>query len=267
MSGLRPQGVARSPPGAGAGRAWRRRQAGHDQRRLSLGVVARHGRALPQAREPAHRRAVAARADRRRPAHEHQLLRHAQFLRPSRDGRRAQGGTERRQLRQGRHGRAGRSQRADGGDRAVFRDLPGRRDQGAAEVHGFRAGRRHFAERRAALQRRAGPRTSPPASGAGEAPAMAPFDRSAEIEWSPVWSLRDQRFRYLPTSLLYFFYRGPGPTRCTPIRTVARPATHWKKPSSRAFSSWWSAMPMRSGGTIDRSGRGRPRPVRRSLYP
>jgi len=50
-----------------------------------------------------------------------------------------------------------------------------------------------------------------PASGAGEAPAMAPFDRSAEIEWSPVWSLRDQRFRYLPTSLLYFFYRGPGP--------------------------------------------------------
>ena len=38
----------------------------------------------------------------------------------------------------------------------------------------------------------------------------APFDRSAEIEWSPVWSLRDQRFKYLPTSLLYFFYRGPG---------------------------------------------------------
>jgi ribosomal protein S12 methylthiotransferase accessory factor len=35
------------------------------------------------------------------------------------------------------------------------------------------------------------------------------FDPSAEIEWSPVWSLRDQRFRYLPTSLIYFFYRGP----------------------------------------------------------
>jgi ribosomal protein S12 methylthiotransferase accessory factor len=34
------------------------------------------------------------------------------------------------------------------------------------------------------------------------------FDRSAKIEWSPVWSLRDKRFRYLPTSLLYFFYRG-----------------------------------------------------------
>ena len=44
-----------------------------------------------------------------------------------------------------------------------------------------------------------------------EAPTTpAPFDRSAEIEWSPVWSLRDERFKYLPTSLLYFFYRGPG---------------------------------------------------------
>ena len=34
------------------------------------------------------------------------------------------------------------------------------------------------------------------------------FDRSAEIEWSPVWSLRDKRFKYVPTSLLYFFYSG-----------------------------------------------------------
>jgi bacteriocin biosynthesis cyclodehydratase domain-containing protein len=36
------------------------------------------------------------------------------------------------------------------------------------------------------------------------------FDPSAEIEWSPVWSLRDARFKYLPTSILYFFYKGPG---------------------------------------------------------
>jgi oxazoline/thiazoline synthase len=40
-------------------------------------------------------------------------------------------------------------------------------------------------------------------------PAPAPFDPSAKIEWSPVWSLREERFRYLPTGLLYFFY-GPG---------------------------------------------------------
>ncbi|MFL6833983.1 MAG: TOMM precursor leader peptide-binding protein, partial [Xanthobacteraceae bacterium] len=39
-------------------------------------------------------------------------------------------------------------------------------------------------------------------------PMPAAFDPSAEIEWSPVWSLRDERFKYLPTSLLYFFYRG-----------------------------------------------------------
>src|SRR5262245_52069417 len=38
----------------------------------------------------------------------------------------------------------------------------------------------------------------------------AAFDPSARIEWSPVWSLRDARFKYLPTGLLYFFYRGPG---------------------------------------------------------
>jgi ribosomal protein S12 methylthiotransferase accessory factor len=38
----------------------------------------------------------------------------------------------------------------------------------------------------------------------------APFDPSAKIEWSPVWSLRDGGFKYLPTSLLYFFYGGPG---------------------------------------------------------
>ena len=35
------------------------------------------------------------------------------------------------------------------------------------------------------------------------------FDPSAKIEWSPVWSLRDNCFKYLPTSLLYFFYSGP----------------------------------------------------------
>jgi ribosomal protein S12 methylthiotransferase accessory factor len=39
---------------------------------------------------------------------------------------------------------------------------------------------------------------------------LTPFDRSAEIEWSPVWSLLDNRFKYVPTSLLYFFYKGPG---------------------------------------------------------
>ncbi len=52
-------------------------------------------------------------------------------------------------------------------------------------------------------------RPQPPASDSDFSQmAPIPFDRSAEIEWSPVWSLRDTRFKYLPTSLLYFFYKG-----------------------------------------------------------
>jgi ribosomal protein S12 methylthiotransferase accessory factor len=34
-----------------------------------------------------------------------------------------------------------------------------------------------------------------------------PIDPSDKLEWSPVWSLRDRRFKYLPTGLLYFFYQ------------------------------------------------------------
>jgi oxazoline/thiazoline synthase len=39
-------------------------------------------------------------------------------------------------------------------------------------------------------------------------PVPPRFDSSAETEWSPMWSLRDQRFRYVPTSVLYFFHHG-----------------------------------------------------------
>jgi ribosomal protein S12 methylthiotransferase accessory factor len=38
-------------------------------------------------------------------------------------------------------------------------------------------------------------------------PVPPPLDPSEKIEWTPVWSLRDQCFRYLPTGLEYFFYR------------------------------------------------------------
>jgi ribosomal protein S12 methylthiotransferase accessory factor len=34
-----------------------------------------------------------------------------------------------------------------------------------------------------------------------------PFDDNAELEWSPVWSLMDRRFKYLPTAYLYYGYR------------------------------------------------------------
>jgi bacteriocin biosynthesis cyclodehydratase domain-containing protein len=39
-------------------------------------------------------------------------------------------------------------------------------------------------------------------------PVSDPIDRSEKLEWSPVWSLRDKKFRHLPTGLLYFFYGG-----------------------------------------------------------
>jgi oxazoline/thiazoline synthase len=42
----------------------------------------------------------------------------------------------------------------------------------------------------------------------GSHPVPHPVDPSDKIEWSPAWSLRDRCFRYLPTGLLYFFYRG-----------------------------------------------------------
>ena len=53
-------------------------------------------------------------------------------------------------------------------------------------------------------------RGTAPVPGPDDEP-MSPtlFDEEAEMEWSPVWSLRDKCFRYIPTSLLYFYYRGP----------------------------------------------------------
>jgi ribosomal protein S12 methylthiotransferase accessory factor len=44
-------------------------------------------------------------------------------------------------------------------------------------------------------------------SAAQEQHGRPPFNPSAEIEWSPVWSLRDRVFRWIPTSILYFSYR------------------------------------------------------------
>ncbi len=86
MSRLRQQEVARPAPCAGAGRAWRRRQARHDERRIPSCFVAGNGRTFPQACEPSHRRRLAARADRSRSAVEHQLLCQAQFFGARRDG-------------------------------------------------------------------------------------------------------------------------------------------------------------------------------------
>ena len=39
-------------------------------------------------------------------------------------------------------------------------------------------------------------------------PVPEPLDPQEKNEWSPAWSLRDRRFKYFPTGLLYFFYHG-----------------------------------------------------------
>ena len=42
------------------------------------------------------------------------------------------------------------------------------------------------------------------------------FDPEAEMDWSPVWSVTHQRFRYLPTAMLYFSKPPEGPKIYTP---------------------------------------------------
>jgi oxazoline/thiazoline synthase len=86
-----------------------------------------------------------------------------------------------------------------------------------------------------------------PAS-ASHDPHSAPsrFDPSAKVEWSPVWSLRDQRFKYLPTSLLYFFYRGPGAFNtdsngCAAGNTIAEAIVQGflELVERDAYAIWW----------------------------
>src|SRR5262249_4125472 len=76
----------------------------------------------------------------------------------------------------------------------------------------------------------------------------APFDPSARMEWSPVWSLREQRFKYLPTSLLYFFYQGPGQINAD--SKGWRAGTRLEEATGRGFPELVNAIRMASGGTI-----------------
>ena len=86
MSELRPQEGARPKACAGTDRAWRRRQAGHDERGVPDRFAEGHGCTFPQACEPADGRGLASRTDRRRPAVEHQLPCRAQFFGARHDG-------------------------------------------------------------------------------------------------------------------------------------------------------------------------------------
>jgi ribosomal protein S12 methylthiotransferase accessory factor len=73
-----------------------------------------------------------------------------------------------------------------------------------------------------------------------------PFDPNLEMEWSPVWSLRDRRFKYLPTGFLYFFYRGPGQINadsngCAAGNTVAEAIVQGflELVERDAYAIWW----------------------------
>jgi ribosomal protein S12 methylthiotransferase accessory factor len=84
------------------------------------------------------------------------------------------------------------------------------------------------------------------------------FDRSARIDWSPVWSLRDQRFRYLPTSLLYFFYRGPGAINadsngCAAGNTLAEAIVQGflELVERDSYAIWWYNRSQRTGVDLD----------------
>ncbi len=89
----------------------------------------------------------------------------------------------------------------------------------------------------------------------------SPFDPAAEIEWSPVWSLRHQRFKYLPTSMLYFFYRGPGEINadsngCAAGNTLAEAIVQGflELVERDSYAIWWYNRLQRTGvdlGQID----------------
>ena len=72
------------------------------------------------------------------------------------------------------------------------------------------------------------------------------FDETAKIDWSPAWSLRDERFKHLPTSLLYFFYRGPAAfsadsNGCAAGNTVAEAIVQGflELVERDAYAIWW----------------------------
>ncbi|MBR0797610.1 TOMM precursor leader peptide-binding protein [Bradyrhizobium jicamae] len=91
-------------------------------------------------------------------------------------------------------------------------------------------------------------------------PAPEPFDTSARIEWSPVWSLRDKRFRQVPTSLLYFFHDGPGAIFAADSNGCAAGNTREEAivqgflelMERDAYAIWWYNRSQRAAVDLDR---------------
>jgi ribosomal protein S12 methylthiotransferase accessory factor len=85
------------------------------------------------------------------------------------------------------------------------------------------------------------------------------FDREAKIEWSPVWSLRDGCFKYLPTSLLYFFYSGPAAFQadsngCAAGNTVEEAIVQGflELVERDAYAIWWYNQSQRAEVDLDK---------------
>ena len=102
---------------------------------------------------------------------------------------------------------------------------------------------------------------SDPTHGSGEMKTiLAPFDRSAEIEWSPVWSFcADERFKYLPTSLLYF-YKGPGgdiladSNGCAAGNTLEEAIVRVPRTGERdSYAIWWYNRLQRAAMDLSKS--------------
>ena len=81
----------------------------------------------------------------------------------------------------------------------------------------------------------------------GRVPAR--FDPSAEMDWTPVWSLTAGRHRYLPTSLLYFstpleggvFHCAPDSNGCAAGNTLEEAILQgfYELAERDAFACWW----------------------------
>lgn len=57
---------------------------------------------------------------------------------------------------------------------------------------------------------------------------VEPFDDTAEVEWTPVWSLSEQRFKYLPTAFCYYNYPHY-PSACCPADSNGNAAGNTKE--------------------------------------
>ena len=198
-----------APAGSGAGSAVPEGepQGPSQQRRRAHRGTGSHAGEVPPPGEPGQRRRVLAVAhDRRDRSLAARLLGREQprLTKPPPELPQAQPAQQER--RQGQHARAGRGQCALRGGGAPLGRPSWRRDPNPRAFRRARRGRRWrsiptmcscsatiSSTTRGASTRRATPTTS----------SRRVFDPDAEIDWTPVWSLTQQRHRYLPTSMLY----------------------------------------------------------------